>query len=96
MQHMSLQLSLVEWDVLGLGAGVCIGAVEEAWHLGNVGIELLYTMYKSTHVDTLGLLKYIRDVVLFLLNCIDGKRSEKVKHHAIVKRLMRRSPWAFQ
>jgi hypothetical protein len=96
MQHMSPQLSFCEWDVLRLGAGVCIGAVVEARHLGNVGIELLYTTYKSTHVDVLGLLKYVQDVVLFLLSCIDGKCSEKVKHHAIVKRLARHSPWAFQ
>ncbi len=59
MPHMNPQLSLVEWDVLGLGAGICIGAVEEARHLGNLGIELLYRMYKLTHVDALGLLKYI-------------------------------------
>ncbi len=93
---MSPQLSLVEWGILGLGAGVCIGTVEEARHLGNVGVELLYTTYNLMHVDALGLLKYIQDVVLFLLSCIDGKRSEKVKHHAIVKRLARHSPRAFQ
>jgi hypothetical protein len=93
---MSPQLSIREWDVLGLGVGVCIGAVEEAQHLGNIGIELLYMTYKLTPVDMLGLLKYVRDVLLFLLSCIDGERSEKVKHHAIVKQLARHSPWAFQ
>ncbi len=72
---MSPQLSLHERDVLRLGAGVCIGAVVEARHLGDAGVELLYTTYKLTHVDALGLLKYVRDVVLFLLRCIDGKRS---------------------
>jgi hypothetical protein len=56
-QHMSPQLSFCEWDVFGLGAGIRIGAVVEARHLGDVGIELLYTMYKMMHVDTLGLLK---------------------------------------
>jgi hypothetical protein len=95
-QHMSPQLSLREWDILGLGAGVRVGAVVEARHLGDVGVELLYTTYKLTHLDALGLLKYVRDIVLFLLSCIDGKRSEKVKHHAIVEQLARRSPWAFQ
>ncbi len=93
---MSPQLSLVEWDVLRLGAGVWIGAVEEAQHLGDVGVELLYMTYKLTHIDALGLLKYVQDVVLFLLSCIDGKHCEKVKHHAIVKRLARHSPRAFQ
>jgi hypothetical protein len=53
-------------------------------------------MYKLTYVDTLGLLKYIRDVlVLFLLSCVDGEHSEKVKHDAMVKQLARHSPWAF-
>jgi hypothetical protein len=28
-------------------------AVVEAWHLGDVGVELLYTMYKLTYVDAL-------------------------------------------
>ncbi len=43
-------------NVLRLGAGICVGAVVEAWHLGNVGIELLYRTYKLTYVDMLGLL----------------------------------------
>ncbi len=59
-------------------------AVVEAWHLGNVGIELLYTMYKLTYVDALRLFKYIGDIVLFLLSCVDGKCSEKMKHDAVV------------
>ncbi len=37
------------------------------------------------YVDALGLFKYIPDVVLFLLCCVDGKRSEQVKHHAVSK-----------
>ncbi len=93
---MAPQLSLREQDVLRLGAGIGVGAVEEAWHLGNVGIELLYTAYKLTYVDALELLKYIGDIVLFLLCCIDGERSEQVKHGAVVKRLAKHSPWAFQ
>ncbi len=40
------------------------------------------------HVDTLGLLKYVGDVVLFLLSPIDGEHGEKVKHYAIFKQLM--------
>jgi hypothetical protein len=58
-------------------------------------IELLYLMYKLMYIDMLGLLKYICDVVLFLLCCVDGECSEQVKHDAIVKRLARHSPWAF-
>ena len=53
--------------------------------LKEVGIELLYTTYKLKYVDPLGLLKFIHDVVLFLLCCVDGECSEQVKHDAIVK-----------
>jgi hypothetical protein len=93
---MSPQLSLCEWNVLRLGDGVRVGAVVETRHLGDVGVELLYTTYKLTHIDTLGLLKYVQDLDIFLLSYINGKRSEKVKHHAIVERLARHPPWAFQ
>ncbi len=95
MQYMSPYLSLRERYVLGLGAGIGVGAVIESWHLGNVGIELLYTTYKLMYIDALGLLKYIGDIVLFLLSCVDGK-CEKVKHDAVIKRHTRHSPWAFQ
>ncbi len=71
-------------------------AVVEAGHLRDVGIELLYSTYKLTYADALGLLKYIRDVVLFLLSPVDRKCGEKVKHHAIKERLTQHSPWALQ
>jgi hypothetical protein len=48
------------------------------------------------YVDALGLLKYICDVVLFLLCCLDGKHSEQVEDHAIAEQLVGHSPWAFQ
>ncbi len=89
-------LAQTEWKVLKLGAGIGLWAVVEAGHLGDVGIELLYLTYKPTYVDALWLLKYIGDVVLFLFSRVDWKRGEKVKHHAIVKQLMRYSPWALQ
>ncbi len=53
-------------------------------------------MYKLMYIDALLLLKYICDVVLFLLSRVDQKRGEKVKHHAIMKQLTQHSPWAFQ
>jgi hypothetical protein len=59
MQHMSPKLSLREQNVLRFGAGIRIGAVVEAQHLCDVGVELLYTPYKLAYADTLGLLKYI-------------------------------------
>ncbi len=95
MQHMAPQLSLCEQDILRLGAGIHVGAEVEAQHLSDVAIELLNTTYKLTYVDAMGLLKYIGDVVLFLLCWIDGKCSEQVKHHAIVKQHARHPPWAF-
>ncbi len=73
-----------------------MGAVLEAWHLGNIGNELLYLMYKLTYVDALGLLKYIGDIVLFLLCRVDGEHGEQVEHDAVIKQLARHSPWAFQ
>jgi hypothetical protein len=87
-------LNLHEWNVLGLGAGICIGAVVEARLLSNVGIKLLYSTYNLTYIDVLGLLQYIQDVVLFLLCCIDGKHGEQVEQHTIVKQLAGHSPWA--
>ncbi len=54
---MAPQVSLRERGVLRFGAGIGMGAVVEAWHLGNVGAELLYMSYKLTYVDALGLLK---------------------------------------
>ncbi len=56
----------------------------------------LHMPHKLVYIDVLWLLKYIRDIVLFLLSRVDGGRGEKVKHHAIVKQLARHSPWAFQ
>ena len=62
-------------------------AVVEARHLRDVGIELHYTPYKLMYVEALWLLKYVRDVVLFLLRRVDGERGEKVEHHTLVKRV---------
>ncbi len=82
---MTPEVSLCEWNVFGFCAGVHVGAVEEARHQSNVGIELLYSTYKLMYIDALALLKYVGDVVLFLLCCVDGKHGKQVKHHAIVK-----------
>ncbi len=83
-------------NVPKLGAGIPIGAEIEARHLSNVGVELLYLMYKLTYIDALGHLKYICDVVLILLCHVDEKHGEQVEVHAIVEQLARHSPWAFQ
>jgi hypothetical protein len=89
---MAPQLSLREQTVLGLGVDICIETVVEARHLSNVGIELLYSMYKLTYVDALGLLKYIHDVLLFLLCHVDGKHGEQVEQHTFVEQLAGHSP----
>jgi hypothetical protein len=86
-QHMAPYLSLCEWNLFGLGVGVDARAVVEAWHLHNVGVELLYTLYELTYIDKLGLLKYIGDIVIFLLSRVDGEHGKKVKQHAIIKQL---------
>jgi hypothetical protein len=36
-------------------------------------------LYELMYTDMLGLLKYIGDVVLFLLGHVDGEHSEKVE-----------------
>jgi hypothetical protein len=48
------------------------------------------------YVDVLELLKYIGDLELFLLSCVDGELSKKVKYDPVVKQLVRHSPWALQ
>jgi hypothetical protein len=68
-------------------AGLGTWAVVPARQLLNVGIELLYTLHKLTNVDPLGLLEHVPDVVLLLLSHVIGEHSEKVEHHAVIKRL---------
>ncbi len=80
-KHVNPHLSLQERNVLRLGGG----AVVEAQHLCDVGLELLYTTYKSTHADTLGLLEHVGEIILLLLSCVDGERGEKVDQHANFK-----------
>ncbi len=53
--------------------------------MSNVGIDLLHLTYKLMYVNALGLLKHIRDVVLFLPSRVDGEHGEQVEDHAIVK-----------
>ena len=59
-----------------------------AWAVVDVGVELLYTLYKLKKAYALGLFQHICDVVPLLLSRIIWEHGEKVEHHAIVKRLM--------
>jgi hypothetical protein len=56
-----------------------------AGQLHDVGVELLYALYKLAYANPLGLLEHVGKIVLFLLRCIVGKHSEKVEHNAIVE-----------
>jgi hypothetical protein len=55
LKNVTAQFSLREWNILRLRSGVGTWAVVEAWHLHNVKVEMLYTLYKLTYTDTLGL-----------------------------------------
>jgi hypothetical protein len=79
------QISLREWSFCRLHTGIVTRAVDSAWQLHNVGVELIYALHKLTHTNTLGFLEHVRKVVLFLLCRIVGKHGEKVKHHAVIK-----------
>jgi hypothetical protein len=84
-ENMTPQFSLGEQNVHWNRSGIVTWAVAEAWHLHNVDIELLHTMHKLMHADTLGLLEHVHDVILLLLSRVDGKHGENVEHHAIFK-----------
>jgi hypothetical protein len=84
-ENVTRQVSLGEWSVCRGSCGIDTWAVVEACQLHDVGIDLLHTMHKLTHTDTLGLLEHVRDVVPFLLSCIDGEHGKKVEQHAIIK-----------
>jgi hypothetical protein len=78
----SLREQHVHGDCPGLGAG----AIEPAWQLCNLGVELFYMLHKLlTHADVLGFLEHVCDVVPLLLSRIVGKHSENVEHHTVIK-----------
>jgi hypothetical protein len=52
-------------------------------------------LYELTYANPLGLLEHVGKVVLFLLSRVVGKHGNKVEHDAVIKQLMRQSPWAF-
>jgi hypothetical protein len=66
-------------------AGIVAWTVVPAWQLRNVGVELLYALYKLMYANLLGLLECVGKVVLLLLSCIVGKHGEKVEHHEVNK-----------
>jgi hypothetical protein len=72
----SLGKRYVDGNHTRLGAG----AVEPAWQLRDVGVELFYMLHKLRHTEILGFLENARDVAPLLLSSrIVGKHSEKIE-----------------
>jgi hypothetical protein len=84
-ENVTCQISLKERNISRRHAGIVARAVVPAGQLHNVGIELLYALYKLTYANPLELLEHIEKVVFFLLSCAVQKHGEKVKHDAVVK-----------
>ncbi len=84
-ESMTCQISLSEWDICWSHARLDTWAVLPAWDLHNVGVELLHTLHKLMHANTLGFLEQVGQVVPFLLSHIVGEHGEKVEHHAVIK-----------
>jgi hypothetical protein len=84
LENMICQISLGEWGIFWSHVGLDTWAVETAWQLCNVGIELLHMLHKLMHADVLGFLEHVCQVVPFLLSCVVGERGEKVGHRVYV------------
>ncbi len=84
-ENMTCRISLSELNVRQHHTGDVAWAVVPAGKLRNVGIELLYALYKLGYANPLGLLEHVGKVVLLLLSCVVGKYSEKVEHVAVIE-----------
>jgi hypothetical protein len=85
LENVTCQISLGEWNICQHHTEIVAWAVVPARQLRNVGVELLYALYKLMYANPLGLLEQVGKVVLLLLSCIVWKHSKKVKHNAVVK-----------
>jgi hypothetical protein len=85
LENVTRQISLGVRHICRCHARIVAWAVVPAGQLRNVGIELLYALYKLVYANPLGLLKHIGKVVFFLLCCVVGKHSEKMEHNAVVE-----------
>jgi hypothetical protein len=86
-ENVTCQISLSERNIHWCHTIIVAQAVVPAGQLRNVGVELLYALYKLMYVNLLGLLEHVGKVVLFLLSRIFGKHAERVEHDAVVKSL---------
>jgi hypothetical protein len=84
-ENMTHQISFGEQNNHRHHAGIVARAVAPAGQLHNVGVELLYVLYKLAYANPLELLEHIGKVVLLLFSCAAWKHSEKVKHNAVVE-----------
>jgi hypothetical protein len=84
-ENVTCQISLGEWNIRWHHAGNVAWAVVPAGQLCDVGVELLYVLYKLAYANPLGLLEHVGKVVLFLLRCVVGKHSENVEHNTFVE-----------
>jgi hypothetical protein len=53
------QISLGEWHICRRHAGIVAQAVVPAGQLRNVGIELVYVLYKLAYANPLGLFEHV-------------------------------------
>ncbi len=84
-EKVTCQITLGERNICRRHTGDVAWAVVPAGKMCNVGIELLYALYKLAYANPLGLLEHIGKVVLLLLSCVVWKHSEKVEHDAVVE-----------
>jgi hypothetical protein len=86
-ENVTCQVSFSEQNICQSSRGIGTWAVVKAWHLCDVGVELIHMMHKPMHADALGLLEHVRDIVPFLLSRIAGKHGEEVEQHTVINDL---------
>jgi hypothetical protein len=84
-ENVTRQISLSEGNICWRHASNLAQAVIPAGQLRNVGVELLYALYKLVYANPLGLLEHIGKVILFLLSCVVRKHSAKMENSAFVE-----------
>jgi hypothetical protein len=74
-ENVTCQISLGEQNICRYHTKLVAWAVVTAGQLCNVGVELLYALYKLMYPNPLGLLEHAGKVLLFLLSCVVWKHS---------------------
>jgi hypothetical protein len=80
LENVTCQISLREQNIRRCHAGIVAWAVVLAGQPHNIGVELLYVLYKLTYINPLGLLEHVGKVVILLLSC-NFFTVEQVKKH---------------